>query len=85
MLVLGCLSEFRAGGASQSIGELMSVSGASNTVLEVALPYSTRAMEQLLGQEPEKYVGCDCVLMELGRMQIPNAHAYEPRTGGRRS
>lgn len=41
-----------AGGASQALGWLMSVPGASNTVLEAVVPYSRMSMVQLLGKVP---------------------------------
>uniref|UniRef100_A0A2P2KZY1 Uncharacterized protein LOC105636929 n=1 Tax=Rhizophora mucronata TaxID=61149 RepID=A0A2P2KZY1_RHIMU len=44
-----------AGGASQALGWLMSVPGATNTVLEVVLPYSRMSMIQLLGKIPANY------------------------------
>lgn len=39
-----------SGGASQALGHLMSVPGASNTVLESVVPYSRMSMIQLLGR-----------------------------------
>lgn len=39
-----------SGGASQALGHLMSVPGASNTVLESVVPYSRMSMIQLLGK-----------------------------------
>ncbi|XP_019164706.1 PREDICTED: uncharacterized protein LOC109160899 isoform X2 [Ipomoea nil] len=41
-----------SGGASQAMGWLMSVPGASNTVLEAVVPYSRMSMIQLLGKVP---------------------------------
>nr|GMD13645.1 Cytidyltransferase-like domain-containing protein [Ipomoea batatas] len=41
-----------SGGASQALGWLMSVPGASNTVLEAVVPYSRMSMIQLLGKVP---------------------------------
>ncbi|PKU61914.1 uncharacterized protein LOC110116572 isoform X1 [Dendrobium catenatum] len=46
---------FLAGGASQALGWLMSVPGASNTILEVLIPYSKTSMIQLLGKIPIQY------------------------------
>ncbi|KAG0456402.1 hypothetical protein HPP92_024190 [Vanilla planifolia] len=46
---------FLAGGASQALGWLMSVPGASNTILEVVVPYSRPSMIQLLGKVPMQY------------------------------
>ncbi|KAI4313883.1 hypothetical protein L6164_026829 [Bauhinia variegata] len=44
-----------AGGASQVVGSLLSVPGASNTVLEVVVPYSRMSMIQLLGKIPSQF------------------------------
>ncbi|KAL8112193.1 hypothetical protein AgCh_019764 [Apium graveolens] len=44
-----------SGGASQAVGWLMSVPGASNTVLEVTVPYSRMSMIQLLGMVPRQF------------------------------
>ncbi|GER29908.1 nucleotidylyl transferase superfamily protein [Striga asiatica] len=44
-----------SGGASQALGWLMSVPGASNTVLEAVVPYSRMSMIQLLGKVPSQF------------------------------
>ncbi|XP_027097660.1 uncharacterized protein [Coffea arabica] len=44
-----------AGGASQALGLLLSVPGASNTVLEAVVPYSGMSMIQLLGKVPAQF------------------------------
>ncbi|KAG8652218.1 hypothetical protein MANES_06G064900v8 [Manihot esculenta] len=44
-----------SGGASQALGLLMSVPGATNTVLEAVVPYSRMSMIQLLGKIPTHY------------------------------
>lgn len=46
---------YLSGGASQALGWLMSVPGASNTVLEVVVPYSRMSMIQLLGKIPTNF------------------------------
>ncbi|KAF8021226.1 hypothetical protein BT93_G1610 [Corymbia citriodora subsp. variegata] len=46
---------YLAGGASQALGWLMSVPGASNTVLEAVVPYSRTSMIQLLGKIPAQF------------------------------
>ncbi|XP_059655471.1 uncharacterized protein LOC132302581 isoform X1 [Cornus florida] len=46
---------YLSGGASQSLGSLMSVPGASNTVLEAVVPYSRMSMIQLLGKVPAQF------------------------------
>ncbi|XP_020584982.1 uncharacterized protein LOC110027773 isoform X2 [Phalaenopsis equestris] len=52
---------FLAGGASQALGWLMSVPGASNTILEVLIPYSKASMIQLLGKIPLQYTSQETV------------------------
>jgi nicotinamide mononucleotide (NMN) deamidase PncC len=44
-----------SGGGSQALAWLMSVPGATRTVLEVSLPYSYAAFEKYLGFQPEQY------------------------------
>ncbi|KAL6577638.1 hypothetical protein OROMI_009966 [Orobanche minor] len=44
-----------SGGASQALGWLMSIPGASNTVLEAVVPYSRMSMIQLLGKVPSQF------------------------------
>ncbi|KAL8549522.1 hypothetical protein ACS0TY_008380 [Phlomoides rotata] len=46
---------YLSGGASQAFGWLMSVPGASNTVLEAIVPYSRMSMIQLLGKVPSPF------------------------------
>ncbi|KAF9625233.1 hypothetical protein IFM89_020819 [Coptis chinensis] len=46
---------YLSGGASQSLGHLMSVPGASNTVLEAVVPYSRISMLQLLNKLPTQF------------------------------
>jgi len=50
---------FLSGGASQIIGWLLSVPGASNTVLETLVPYSRMSMIQLLSKIPSKFCSQD--------------------------
>ncbi|KAJ9163315.1 hypothetical protein P3X46_022996 [Hevea brasiliensis] len=46
---------YLSGGASQALGWLMAVPGATNTVLEALVPYSRMSMIQLLGKVPTNY------------------------------
>ncbi|KAE8648616.1 uncharacterized protein LOC101217608 isoform X1 [Cucumis sativus] len=46
---------YLSGGASQAIGWLLSVPGASGTVLEALVPYSRNSMVQLLGKVPSQF------------------------------
>lgn len=47
---------YLAGGASQALGWILSVPGASETILEASIPYSRISMMQLLGKTPDKFV-----------------------------
>ncbi|KAJ0038503.1 hypothetical protein Pint_22089 [Pistacia integerrima] len=57
---------YLSGGASQSLGWLMSVPGASNTVLETVAPYSRMSLIQLLGKIPSSY----CSEQTAARMAV---------------
>ncbi|OVA08136.1 Cytidyltransferase-like domain [Macleaya cordata] len=46
---------YLSGGASQALGWLVSVPGASNTVLEAVVPYSRISMSQLLSKMPTHF------------------------------
>ncbi|KAG2264597.1 hypothetical protein Bca52824_071676 [Brassica carinata] len=46
---------YLSGGASVALGWLMSVPGASNTLLEAVVPYSRISMIQLLGRVPSQH------------------------------
>jgi nicotinamide mononucleotide (NMN) deamidase PncC len=43
------------GGAVQASSWLLSVPGASNTILEVVTPYARESLVSMLGSEPEQY------------------------------
>ncbi|KAK1281143.1 hypothetical protein QJS04_geneDACA003108 [Acorus gramineus] len=47
---------YLSGGASQALGWLLSIPGASNTVLETLVPYSRTSMSLLLGKAPAQFV-----------------------------
>jgi hypothetical protein len=67
------------GGASQSVGSLLSMEGASATVLEVRVPYAMQAQDELLGRVPEKYVCCETA-RDLARLAYVRA-VHLTRTG----
>ncbi len=48
-----------AGGGHQAAALLLNVSGASRTVLEVVVPYDTRALVDFLGRRPEQFCSAD--------------------------
>ncbi|KAG5077497.1 hypothetical protein JHK82_056192 [Glycine max] len=61
-LLFGCtqsveLNETIVIGRYQVVGSLLSVPGASNTVLEVVVPYSKMSLIQLLGKIPSQFCG----------------------------
>ncbi|PIN23725.1 hypothetical protein CDL12_03555 [Handroanthus impetiginosus] len=62
---------YLSGGASQALGWLVSVPGASNTVLEAVVPYSRMSMVQLLGkvtaQFASRQTAQDMALMAYNR------------------
>uniref|UniRef100_A0A1D1XTI2 Putative nicotinate-nucleotide adenylyltransferase n=1 Tax=Anthurium amnicola TaxID=1678845 RepID=A0A1D1XTI2_9ARAE len=70
-----------AGGASQALGWLLSVPGASNTVLEALVPYSRASMSQLLGKIPAHFTSQQVVeemailaynrALKLSRPEVP--------------
>lgn len=45
-----------AGAGAQAVAHLLSVAGASRTLLEAVIPYSKPSFNQFIGQTPEKYV-----------------------------
>ncbi len=58
-----------SGVGTQAVAWLMSVAGASRTVLECIVPYSKKAFGSWLEREPGKYVSEKTALRLAGRMQ----------------
>ncbi|XP_078431486.1 nucleotidylyl transferase superfamily protein isoform X2 [Wolffia australiana] len=52
---------YLTGGASQALGWMLSVPGASDTVLEALVPYSKYSLSQLLGKVPERFASQEVV------------------------
>eukprot|EP00201_Polytomella_parva_P022866 CAMPEP_0175041908 /NCGR_PEP_ID=MMETSP0052_2-20121109/2217_1 /TAXON_ID=51329 ORGANISM="Polytomella parva, Strain SAG 63-3" /NCGR_SAMPLE_ID=MMETSP0052_2 /ASSEMBLY_ACC=CAM_ASM_000194 /LENGTH=201 /DNA_ID=CAMNT_0016304557 /DNA_START=231 /DNA_END=833 /DNA_ORIENTATION=+ len=50
------------GGGSQAISWLLSVPGASNTILEASIPYSRKSFIEILGKEPKQYCSADAAM-----------------------
>jgi hypothetical protein len=50
------------GGAGLAIGDLLSVAGASRTVLEIRVPYAASSLAELLGGEPSQAVSAGTAL-----------------------
>ena len=48
-----------AGAGTQAIAWLLGVAGASRTVLEITVPYSSSAFVNLVGHEPDQFVSLD--------------------------
>jgi hypothetical protein len=45
-----------AGAGTQALSHLLGVSGATRTLLEALVPYSARAFDEFLGEQPDQYV-----------------------------
>ena len=59
-----------AGAGSHAIDRLLSVPGASKTVLEIMIPYSNNSLDEFLGLKPEKYVSLDTNIKFLGKDKL---------------
>lgn len=59
-----------SGVGTEAIAWLMSVAGASRTMLECVVPYSKQAFDFWLEREPEKYVSEKTAMRLAGRMQV---------------
>jgi nicotinamide mononucleotide (NMN) deamidase PncC len=53
-----CILAVTGGGASVA-GQLLSVAGASRTILEIQVPYSDEALAEFLGRRPDSYCSAD--------------------------
>lgn len=56
-----------AGAGSQALAELLAVGGASRTLIEAAIPYSTAAFDDFLGHAPEQYTAAATARLLAGR------------------
>ena len=56
-----------AGAGSRALAELLGVSGASGTLLEALVPYSTASFDAFLGQRVEKYAAAQSACLLAGR------------------
>lgn len=56
-----------AGAGTQALSDLLGVAGASRTLLEAIVPYSTPAFDEFLGQTPDQYVSPAAVRLLAGR------------------
>ena len=58
----GMASLVIAGAGSQAINDILSVAGASGTVLDIQVPYASSAVVDYLGEEPSQYVSSGAAL-----------------------
>ena len=72
------------GGGAQSISRLLTVPGASRTVLEVLVPYSERALTDFLGERPHQVVSvetAEAMSRQAHRRALELAEADVPLVG----
>lgn len=62
-----------AGAGSQAMADLLAVAGASRTLLEALVPYSSAAFNDFLGHTPEQYVAESTARLMAGRA-VARAH-----------
>lgn len=67
------------GGGTQAIADLLSVPGASRTVLEVVVPYSEAALTEFLGASPRRAVSVEtaAALARAAYKRAVDLHATE--------
>ncbi len=56
-----------AGAGTQALADLLGVPGASRTLLEALIPYSTASFDEFLGQTPQQYVAQETGRLMAGR------------------
>jgi hypothetical protein len=56
-----------AGAGSQALADLLGVAGATRTLLEALVPYSTASFDDFLGQHPPQYVAAETARLLAGR------------------
>lgn len=56
-----------AGAGTQALADLLGVPGASRTLLEALIPYSTASFDEFLGQTPAQYVAQETARLMAGR------------------
>jgi hypothetical protein len=56
-----------AGAGSQALADLLAVGGASRTLVEALIPYSTPSFDEFLSQQPEQYVAPATARLLAGR------------------
>lgn len=66
-----------AGAGSQAVADLLGVPGASRTLLEALVPYSSRSFTEFLGREPEQYVSEETARLLAGRALARAVHLHD--------
>lgn len=56
-----------AGAGTQALADLLGVAGATRTLLEALVPYSTASFDDFLGQHPPQYVAAETARLLAGR------------------
>lgn len=56
-----------AGAGTQALADILGVAGATRTLLEALVPYSTASFDDFLGQTPEQYVAGETARLLAGR------------------
>ena len=56
-----------AGAGTQALADLLGVAGATRTLLEALIPYSTASFDEFLGQKPPQYVAAETSRLLAGR------------------
>ena len=72
---------YLTGGCMQLVPMLLTVPGASRTVLELQVPYSQRSLRQLIDTEPAQYVSAD-VARQLARQAFLRAQELSGSADG---
>ncbi|MEM9777707.1 MAG: cytidylyltransferase, partial [Chloroflexota bacterium] len=55
-----------AGAGTQALSDLLSIAGASNTLIESVVPYSKESFDDFVGQSPKKYVSARATRLLAG-------------------
>lgn len=66
-----------AGAGSRALADLLSVPGASRTLLEALIPYAADSFDEFLGRAPEQYVAAATGRMMAGRALARAYHLRE--------
>jgi hypothetical protein len=59
-----------AGAGTQALAELLSVGGASRTLLEALIPYSSQSFDEFLGCRPKQYAAAETARLAAGRALV---------------